>query len=93
MQVPAGGGPEIALLSGLTTFWWTVAPSGIYFIVRESDFDAIDHYSYGDHRVVRIGRLASRAGLYKINVSPDEHWALLPQSIQRSDLMLLDNFK
>ena len=93
MQVPIGGGPEIAVLYGLTSFAWSVARSGIYFLVREFDFDAIDHYRYSDHRVTRIGRLPGRAALNRISVSPDERWVLIPQTNQRSDLMLLENFK
>lgn len=95
MRVPVGGGPEIALQDRLTTFWWRVARSGIYFIRREADFDAIDRYEYGDGRVVRVGRLSGRAGPIgsKMTVSPDERWALVPQENRRSDLMLLDNFR
>jgi dipeptidyl aminopeptidase/acylaminoacyl peptidase len=95
MRVPVGGGPEIALQDRLTTFWWRVAQSGIYFIRREADFDAIDRYEYRDGRVVRVGRLSGRAGPIgsKMIVSPDERWALVPQENRRSDLMLLDNFR
>ena len=95
MRVSVGRGSEIELLSGLTTFWWKVARSGVYFIVRESDFDAIDRYSFSDHRVVRVGRLAGRVGPIgsRLNISPDEHWALVPQESRRSELMLLENFK
>jgi len=95
MQVPVGGGAEITLLSGLTTFWWSVADSGIFFITRESEFDAIDRYNFGDHKVVRVGRLAQRAAPIggQMNVSFDGRWALVAQQQVRSDLMLVDNFK
>jgi len=42
MQVPVAGGPEVELLSGLTTFWWSVGDEGGLFIAREPEFDAID---------------------------------------------------
>jgi Tol biopolymer transport system component len=93
MQVPIGGGPEVAVMPGLTSFSWRVTRSGIYFLVHEFDFDAIDHYRYSDHRVTRIGRLPGRALFGKISVSPDERWVLIPQRNRRSDLMLVENFK
>ena len=93
MRVPVEGGPEITILNDITAFWWGVARSGIYFIARESDFDAIHHYRFRDHRAVRIGRLPTRANKTRIIVSPDEHWALVPHTNLQSDLMLLDNFK
>jgi hypothetical protein len=95
MQIPVGGGPEEELLSGLTTFWWSVADSGIFFIRREAGFDAIDRYDFEDHQVLRLGRLAQRAAPLssQLNVSRDGRWALVPQQQVQSDLMLSDNFK
>jgi Tol biopolymer transport system component len=95
MQVPVGGGPETALLSGLTTFWWSVADVGIFFITREQGFDAIDRYNFNDHQVVRLGRLAQRAAPIssQLNVSRDGRWALVAQQQIQTDLMLVENFK
>jgi Tol biopolymer transport system component len=93
MRVPIGGGPEVEVLYGLTSFSWSVANSGIYFLVHEFDFDALAHYRYIDHRVTRKGRLPGRALFAKTSVSPDERWVLIPQRNRRSDLMLLENFR
>jgi Tol biopolymer transport system component len=94
MQVPVGGGAETTLRSGLTTFWWSVAHPGIYFITREPEFDAIDRFNFDDHKVVRLGRLAQRAGPVgsQMNVSRDGRWALVAQQQVQSDLMLVENF-
>jgi Tol biopolymer transport system component len=95
MRVPVGGGPETALLSGLTTFWWSVADAGIFFVTREPGFDAIDRYSFNDRSVVRLGRLARRAAPIgsQLNVSRDGRWALVAQQQIQTDLMLVENFK
>jgi Tol biopolymer transport system component len=93
MQVPVEGGPEKMLLDNLSAFWWTVARTGIYFIVRELDFDEIHHYRFRDHRVVKIGRLPHRIFLARMFVSPDERWVLVPHRNVPSDLMFIDNFK
>jgi Tol biopolymer transport system component len=95
MQVPVGGGPETALLSGLTTFWWSVADAGIFFVTREPAFDAIDRYNFNDHQVVRLGRLAQRAAPIssQLNVSRDGRWALVAQRQIQTDLMLVEDFK
>jgi len=95
MQVPAGGGAESPILTGITTFWWSVADAGIYFITRESGFDAIDRYKFVDNKVERLGRLAERVAPVgsQLNVSRDGRWALVAQQQVQSDLMLVDNFK
>jgi Tol biopolymer transport system component len=95
MQVPVGGGPEMALLGGLTTFWWSVADTGIFFITREPGFDAIDRYNFNDHKVVRLGQLAQRAvpTSSQLNVSREGRWALVAQRQIQTDLMLVENFK
>jgi hypothetical protein len=63
MRVPAnGGGLEMEVLKGLTAYWWSMADSGIFYISHESGFkgvdfiDFIDHYSFSDRKVKRIGR-------------------------------------
>ena len=95
MQIPVGGGPETTLLNSLTTFWWSVAEAGIFFITREAGFDAIDRFSFNDHHVVRLGRLAQRAAPIgsQLNVSRDGRWALVAQQQLQTDLMLVENFK
>lgn len=95
MRVPVGGGPETPVLDGLTPFWWSMADSGIFFLSREPEFDAIDHYAFSDRKVVRVGQLAMRAGGFggQMSVSPDGRWALVTEHRAQADLMLLDNFR
>ena len=60
MRVPVGGGQEELVLEGVRPFLWSVTDTGIVFVTREPDFDAIDVYRYSDRRVARVGRLAFR---------------------------------
>ncbi len=96
MRVPVGGGQEELVLDRLRPLLWAVTDTGIAFITREPDFDAIDVYRFNDRRVARVGRLGFRiAGIYThMSVSRDGRWALATK-MERfdSDLMLLDNFR
>jgi Tol biopolymer transport system component len=94
MRVPSGGGPETAVLDGLTPDWWSVSDDGVLFISREPEFDAIDRYSFSSHKVTRVGRLAPPAGLFggQLHVSPDGRWALVTTHRGHSGLMRIDNF-
>jgi len=93
MRMPVGGGPETEVLKGLG-YWWSVADQGVYFVSRESEFDAIDRYNFNDRRVVRLGRLALRAfRTGELSVSPDGRLALVSVGREQADLMLLDRFR
>jgi hypothetical protein len=73
---------------------WSVTNTGIFFITRESEFDAIDRYNFGDHQTVRLGRLSVRvAPVGSLNVSSDGRWALVSHRVDQSDLMMIDGFK
>lgn len=62
--------------------------------LRESAFDAIDRYNFDDHKIVRVGRLVTRMGPRGgLSVSPDGRWALVPNQINQSDLMMVNDFK
>ena len=56
-----------------------MADTGIFFISKELELDAIDHYGFTDWKVTRIGRLSMRAGEIdrQMHVSPDGGWALV----------------
>jgi hypothetical protein len=71
------------------------ADTGIYFVRREREFDAIDRFAFSDGRVSRVGRLATRVGQLggQMSVSPDSHWALVTLHRGQSDIMLVDNFR
>jgi len=95
MRRQIDGGPETMVLSDVTPFRWDIADSGIFYITREQEFDAIDHYRFSDQQVHRVGLLAVRFGQFRsrMSVSPDGHWALVPLHTAQSDLMMIDNFR
>ena len=96
MRVPLVGGDEEVVLEHVRPFLWSVTDTGIVFVTREQDFDAIDMYRFSDQRVARIGRLGFRIpGRYThMTVSRDGRWALATK-MERfdTDLMRLDNFR
>jgi Tol biopolymer transport system component len=96
MRVPVAGGQEEMVFERVRPFLWSVTDSGIFFVTREPDFDAIDLYRFSDQRVSRVGRLEFRVpGIYTyMTVSRDGRWALATKMVRfDSDLMLLDNFR
>ena len=96
MRRPLGGGHEEQVLEGLRPFLWSVTDTGIVFVTREADFDAIDMYRFSDQRVARVGRLGFRIpGIYThLATSRDGRWALATKMARSdSDLMRLDNFR
>jgi hypothetical protein len=75
---------------------WSVTDTGIVFLTREPDFDAIDVYRFSDQRVARVGRLGFRVpgSFGHMTVSRNGRWALATKMVRfDSDLMLLDNFR
>ena len=48
MRLPLGGGHEEPVLEGVRPFLWSVTDTGIVFVKREPDFDAIDVYRFSD---------------------------------------------
>jgi Tol biopolymer transport system component len=96
MRVPLAGGQEELMLERVRPFLWSVTDTGIVFVTREPDFDAIDVYRFGVRRVARVGRLGFRIpGSYThMTVSRDGRWALATDMVRfESDLMRLDNFR
>ena len=96
MRLPLGGGHEEQVLEGVRPFLWSVTDTGIVFVTREAEFDAIDMYRFSDQRVARVGRLGFRIpGIYThMTVSRDGRWALATKMVRfDSDLMRLDNFR
>jgi len=96
MRATVDGGQETVVLEGVRPFLWSVTEKGIAFVTRESDFDAIDMYRFGDRQVVRVGRLGFRIPrmFTHMSVSRDGRWALATEMVKYdSDLMLLDNFR
>jgi Tol biopolymer transport system component len=96
MRLPLAGGPEERVLERVRPFEWSVMDTGIVFVTRERDFDAIDVYGFSDQRVARLGRLGFRIpGIFNhMAVSRDGRWALATELVRfDSDLMRLDNFQ
>ena len=96
MRLSLAGGKEEQVLERVRPFEWSATDTGIVFVTRELDFDAIDVYGFADQRVTRLGRLGFRvpATFNHLAVSRDGRWALATQMVRfDSDLMMLDNFR
>ena len=96
MRVPLAGGHEEVVLEHIRPFLWSVTETGIVFVTRESDFDAIDVYRFSDQQVARVGRLGFRIPwrYTHMTASRDGRWALATNMVRfDSDLMRLDNFR
>jgi dipeptidyl aminopeptidase/acylaminoacyl peptidase len=96
MRVPVAGGEEEMVLDRVRPFLWAITETGIVFVTREPDFDAIDLYRSGDRRIARVGRLPFRVpGSYPhLTASRDGRWALATKMVRfDTDLMRLENFR
>lgn len=96
MRLPLAGGNAEPVLEGVRPFLWAVTDTGVVFVTRENDFDAIDAYTFSDRRVARVGRLGFRVpGLFRhMTASRDGRWALASRLVRfDADLMRLDNFR
>jgi Tol biopolymer transport system component len=96
MRLPVGGGREELVLERVRPFLWSVTDTGIVFVTREPDFDAIDVYRFSDQRIARVGRLGFRLpGSYThMTVSRDGRWVLATKMVRLdADLMRVDNFR
>jgi Tol biopolymer transport system component len=96
MRRSLAGGREELVLEHVRPFLWSVTETGIVFVTREPDFDAIDVYRFSDRRIARVGRLGFRIpGRYThMTVSRDGRWALATKMTRfDSDLMRLDSFR
>jgi Tol biopolymer transport system component len=96
MRLPLGGGQEELVLERVRPFLWSVTDTGIVFVTREPDFDAIDVYRFSDQQVARVGRLGFRLPVIytHMTASRDGRWALATNMVRfDSDLMRLDNFR
>ena len=96
MRVPVGGGQVEPVLEHVWPFLWAVTNTGIVFIARTPEFDAIEVYRFSDRQVARVGRLGFRIPrvFTHMNASRDGRWVLATK-MERfdSDLMRLDNFR
>jgi Tol biopolymer transport system component len=96
MRTSLAGGQEEVMLERVRAFLWSVTDTGIVFVTREPDFDAIDVYRFSDQRVARAGRLGFRIPQIfgHMTVSRDGRSALATEMVRfDSDLMMLDNFR
>ena len=96
MRIRLVDGHEEPVLGHVRPFLWSVTNSGIVFVTREPDFDAIDVYRFSDRQVARLGRLGFRIPWFYtyMTASRDGRWALAT-SLARfdADLMRIDNFR
>jgi len=98
MQVSVDGGEETVVLDGARLSLWSVVDNGIVFVRAEKDADAIDFYTFADHRVRRLGTLPARisrvAGYGGIATSSDGRLALVnvTDSVE-ADIIVADRFR
>ena len=97
-QVPVDGGEERVVLEGVLGSHWAVTEKGIFFLTRETEFDALDLYRPATGKVSRIGRLPFRVteigDIGRITVSRDGRWALANQTERwEADIMMVDKFR
>jgi Tol biopolymer transport system component len=96
MRMPVAGGDEEPVLDHVRPFLWAVTDTGITFVTREQDFEAIDAYRSSDGRIARVGRLAFRipSRYTHMTASRDGRWVLATKMERYdSDLMRIDNFR
>ena len=96
MRLPVGGGPQEPVVERVRPFLWSVTDTGIIFVTREADVDAVEMYRFSDRRVTHVGQLGFRLpGSYThMTVSRDARWALATKLVRfDADLMRLDNFR
>jgi hypothetical protein len=78
MRLPLDGGHEEPVLERVRPFLWSVTDTGIVFVTRESEFDAIDMYRFSDQRVARVGRLGfgcrGSTGTWRRPATGAGHW-------------------
>jgi Tol biopolymer transport system component len=95
-RIPLAGGQEELVLEHLRPFLWSVTDTGIVFVTREPDFDAIDVYRFSDQRTSRVGRLELRLPSFYtyMTASRDGRWAAATNLARLdADLMRIDNFQ
>ena len=96
MQLRLADGHVQPMLEHVRPFLWSVTASGIVFVTREPDFDAIDVYRFSDQRVARVGRLGFRipSSYTYMTASRDGRWAVATNLVRfEADLMRIDNFR
>ncbi len=105
-QISSSGGADTVVISSVPPGAWDVTDHGIVFVtgyagVRSTTLgvpDALDLYSFADHRVHRLGELpfpVARYGARRVlTVSRDGRWALAAH-IDRweRDILVADNFR
>jgi Tol biopolymer transport system component len=104
-QVPATGGPETVVFSGVSPGAWDITTSGIVFATGDPGpmpapgvADALNFYAFGDRRVRRLGLLPFIVTRFVssrlLAASRDGRWALVSHidSWER-DILVADNFR
>lgn len=99
-QVPAAGGEEQVVLSGVTPGTWDITDRGIVFLeasLSARSTDALAFYDFADRRVHKLGPLGFTLARFKtprIAVSRNGRWVLANHldALER-DIMVVDNFR
>jgi hypothetical protein len=96
-RVPPGGGEEVALVEGVSPFFWSVTKDGIYFLTPDQGRDYVDRYDPVTRRRVRLGILPFQAAQNScgfISVSQDGRF-LVANHVDRyeSNLGVIDGIR
>jgi Tol biopolymer transport system component len=103
-QVPAAGGEERVIFSGVRPGTWDITDRGIIFLTTDSELstpgpggDALALYDFGDRRVRRLATLPFTVARFKaprLTVSRDGRWVLANHlDAWERDVMVADNFR
>jgi Tol biopolymer transport system component/tRNA A-37 threonylcarbamoyl transferase component Bud32 len=100
-RVPAEGGEEVAVVTGLSTpDRWDVVADGIYFVAEERDAASrsswvLKLFRFDTQKVSVVTKLDRPTfGATPLDVSPDGKWFVWVQADRNdSDLMLVENFR
>jgi Tol biopolymer transport system component len=103
-QVPAAGGEERVVFSGVRGGTWDITDRGIIFLTTDSELpapgregDALALYDFADHRVRRLATLPFTLARFKaprLAVSRDGRWVLANHlDAWERDVMVADNFR
>ncbi|MGH9311794.1 MAG: TolB family protein, partial [Vicinamibacterales bacterium] len=103
-QVPASGGEERVVLSGVRAGTWDITDRGIIFLTTDSDLpipgregDALAFYDFADRRVRPLAKLSFNLARFqapRLTVSRDGRWVLANHlDAWERDVMVADNFR
>ena len=97
-RVPARGGREEAVVQGLTGLGlknWTVGQKGVYFLREAEGTHFLELYDFKSKQIRQIKELpeADPSISTSIDIAPDDSYLLYTKRENKSDIILVENFK